>query len=82
MKQILCLSGEPWSKLPGRTQQLMSRMRDVQILYFSPPAGRGDLSYRRKGQRVRPNITAYTLPPPCSPWGDRSAPSFSGNSAR
>ena len=76
MKQILCLSGEPWSKLPGRTQQLMSRMRDVQILYFSPPAGRGDLSYRRKGQRVRPNITAYTLPPALLPVGEQVRPLF------
>ena len=29
MKQILCLSNEPWSSSPGRTQQLISRLRDV-----------------------------------------------------
>ena len=64
MKQILCLSGEPWSnKLPGRTQQLVTRLRDVQILYFSPAQSRWDRSFREKGRRVRPNVTAYTLPP-------------------
>lgn len=68
MKQILCLSCEPWStRLPGRTQQLVSRLRDTQILYFSPARGSKDRSYRQKGKQVRPNITAYTLPPiPCS----------------
>lgn len=71
MKQILCLSGEPWSKLPGRTQQFMSRLRDVQILYFSPASGRGDLSFRQKGQKVRPNVTAYTLPPLLLPVSER-----------
>jgi len=64
LKQILCLSSEPWSsRLPGRTQQLVSRLRDVQILYFSPAQGRKDRSFRQKGKRVRPNVTAYTLPP-------------------
>lgn len=64
MKQILCLSSEPWSnRLPCRTQQLISRLRDAQILYFSPAQSRRDRSFREKGRRVRPNVTAYTLPP-------------------
>lgn len=64
MKQILCLSSEPWSnKLPGRTQQIISRLRSAQILYFSPAQSRRDKSFRQKGQKVRPNITTYTLPP-------------------
>lgn len=63
MKQILCLSNEPWSASPGRTQQLVSRLRDTQILYFSPPSGRIDRSFRQKGRKVRPNVTEYTLPP-------------------
>ncbi|MCI8913775.1 MAG: glycosyltransferase family 1 protein [Lawsonibacter sp.] len=64
MKQILCLSCEPWSsRLPGRTQQLVSRLRDTQILYFSPARGPKDRSYRQRGKQVRPNVTAYTLPP-------------------
>ena len=36
MKQIVCLSNEPWSPSPGRTQQLVARLKDVQVLYFSP----------------------------------------------
>lgn len=67
MKQILCLSIHPWSATPKRTQQLMSRFRDVQILYFSPAEHWRDQSYRQKGRKVRPNITAYTLPPPLFP---------------
>ena len=63
MKQIICLAGQPWSSSPGRTQQLLSRLRDTQVLYFSPAAGRLDRSYLKKGKKVRPNITAYTLPP-------------------
>ena len=71
MKQILCLSNEPWSSSPGRTQQLVSRLKDVQILYFSPAADRRDRSYREKGKKVRPNVTAYTLPPLLLPMEER-----------
>lgn len=63
MKQILCLSNEPWRSPPGRTQQLVSRLRDTQVLYFSPAANRWDQSFRKKGRKVRPNVTVYTLPP-------------------
>ena len=72
MKQILCLSSEPWSnKLPGRTQQIVSRLRDAQILYFSPAQTPTDKSFLKKGRKVRPNVTVYTLPPirfPISEW--------------
>ena len=63
MKQILCLSDQPWSSSPGRTQQLISRLRDTQILYFCPPSGRTDKSWKESGRKVRPNVTVYTLPP-------------------
>ncbi|MCI8302992.1 MAG: glycosyltransferase family 1 protein [Lawsonibacter sp.] len=64
MKQILCLAGEPWSsRLPGRTQQIVSRLRNAQILYFYPAQTPKDKSFLKKGRQVRPNITAYTLPP-------------------
>lgn len=64
MKQILCLANEPWSNiLPGRTQQIISRLRDAQVLYFSPAQSPGDRSYLKKGAQVRPNVIAYTLPP-------------------
>ncbi|WP_243152044.1 hypothetical protein [Pseudoflavonifractor sp. 524-17] len=62
MKQLLCLSDAPWTAVPNRTQQLMARLRSAQILFFGPPARRGDNSFRQPGRRVRPNIIAYTLP--------------------
>ena len=36
MKQVVCLSTEPWSPTPGRTQHLITRLKDAQVLYFSP----------------------------------------------
>lgn len=74
MKQILCLANEPWSSSPGRTQQLMSRLKDTQILYFAPPANRSDRSFKEKGQKVRPNVTVYTLPPLLLPADEQHAP--------
>ena len=71
MKQILCLSTEPWSSSPGRTQQLMSRLKDAHILYFYPAADRHDRRYLGKGKKVRPNVTAYALPPILLPVGER-----------
>ena len=72
MKQILCFSSEPWStRLPGRTQQLISRLRDTQILYFSPAQSPRDKSYLKKGRQVRPNVAAYTLPPIPFPISER-----------
>ena len=62
-KQILCLAEEPWSSIPGRSQQLMTRLRDVQVLYFAPSPGLWDRAWRKPGRKVRPNITVYTLPP-------------------
>ena len=79
MKQILCLSNEPWSTSPGRTQQLLSRLRDTQILYFAPPAGRRDRSFRQKGQKVRPNVTVYTLPPTLFPVSEQYSRLFLRN---
>ena len=37
MKQIVCLGAEPWTKFMGRTQQLLTRIDDAEILYFEPP---------------------------------------------
>lgn len=74
MKQILCLASEPWSSSPGRTQQLISRLKDTRILYFSPASGRSDRSYLEKGRKVRPNITVYTLPPLLLPLEERYTP--------
>ena len=38
-KQVLCLSNVPWCGKTTRRQMIMSRMRDVQIVYVNPPAG-------------------------------------------
>jgi glycosyltransferase involved in cell wall biosynthesis len=71
MKQILCLSNEPWTASPGRTQQIISRLKDAQVLYFVPAAGRLDRSFRQQGRKVRPNVTVYTLPPLLLPPEER-----------
>lgn len=71
MKQILCLANEPWSSSPGRTQQLISRLKGTQVLYFSPATGRTDRAFHQKGRKVRPNVTVYTLPPLLFPVEER-----------
>ena len=71
LKQIVCLSNEPWSSSPGRTQQLVARLKDVQILYFSPAAGWRDQAFRTQGRAVKPNVTTYTLPPLLLPMDER-----------
>lgn len=76
MKQILCLAPQDWSSTPGRTQQLVSRLRDVQILYFAPAKGNWDRSWKEPGRKVRPNITVYTLPPLGFHLGEQYAPLF------
>ena len=71
MKQIVCLSNEPWNSSPGRTQQLVARLKDVQILYFSPADSWRDQRFRGKGRAVKPNVTTYTLPPLLLPMDER-----------
>lgn len=63
MKHIVCLSSKPWSTIPSRTQQLMTRMKGAQVLFFQPASGRRDRSWRKGGRKVRPDVTVYTLPP-------------------
>ena len=62
MKQIICLSHSPWSARPNRTQQLLTRLSDVQILFFEPPARPAEQE-PRQGLRVRSNVIVYSLPP-------------------
>lgn len=59
LKQIICLSPTPWRTIPTRTQQLMTRLKDAQVLFFEPPGRR----HREPGRKVRPGLTVYTLPP-------------------
>lgn len=63
MRQIVCLAAEPWSTVPTRTQQLMTRMKGAEILYFEPPAPRGSRDWKKPGRRLRPGLITYTLPP-------------------
>jgi len=63
MRQIVCLASHPWSSHPSRTQQLMVRMKETQILYFSPARSRDDQGWREPGRELRPGLIAYTLPP-------------------
>lgn len=63
MKYIICLANEPWLDVPTRTQQLMTRMKNVRVLFFEPASGTKDRSWKKSGRQVRPNITVYTLPP-------------------
>ena len=74
MKKIVCLSTSPWYPIPTRKQQVMSRLTDAEILDFDPPvsylaplnepAAREKLrAHKQAGERVRDNITVYSLPP-------------------
>lgn len=63
MKQILCLSYSPWQARANRTQQLLARLTDAQILFFEPAPPKGAPA-PEQGRRVRAHITVYTLPGP------------------
>lgn len=64
LKQLVCLSHLPWQAEPTRTQQLLTRLRDVNILFFAPGDSAGGRGRRQTGLRVRSNLTVYTLPAP------------------
>lgn len=61
MKQILCLSYLPWQARPNRTQQIITRLPDVQVLFFEPAPTRGSPA-PEQGRRMRANLTVYALP--------------------
>jgi len=63
MKQIVCLAHAPWRARPERTQQLLARLGDTQILFFEPAPKKG-APMPEQGRRVRSHITVYTLPAP------------------
>ena len=63
MRQIVCLADQPWSAVPTRTQQLMTRMKDAEVLYFEPPSRPGSHDWRKPGRKLRPGLISYTLPP-------------------
>lgn len=63
MRQVVCIAAEPWTVLPTRTQQLMSRLEDAQILYFEPPSSLSSDGWKRPGRKLRSGVIVYTLPP-------------------
>lgn len=63
MRTIVCLAPDPWQSIPTRTQQLMSRMKGAEVLYFEPPEPRGGKEHKKPGRKTRPGVTVYTLPP-------------------
>ena len=63
MRDIVCLAPDPWQGVPTRTQQLMSRMKGAEVLYFEPPEPRGGKEHKKPGRKMRPGVTVYTLPP-------------------
>lgn len=44
----------------------MSRMRNANVLFFEPPAPRGDRRWKERGRKLRPDLIAFTLPPEAS----------------
>lgn len=60
MSVVVCLAPAPWQSTPTRVQQLMTRLRGAEVLYIEPPGKPGE--HRRPGRKVRPHVTAYTLP--------------------
>ena len=67
MVQILCLADQPWHSADARTQQLMVRLKNAQVLYFEPPAR----TWKQPGREMRPGLTVYTLPPSLEVEEDR-----------
>lgn len=74
MKQIVCLATSPWYPIPTRKQQVMSRIKDAEILYFDPSAtviaplrdkSTKELmkKYRQSAVKPQENISVYSLPP-------------------
>ncbi len=63
MNQIVCLAHAPWRARTDRTQQLLARLGEAQILFFEPAPKRG-APMPEQGRRVRAHITVYTLPVP------------------
>ena len=74
MNQIVCLSTSNWHPQPTRKQQVMSRLKNAEILYFDPPVSliaplkdkktKSRLSdYKKQGEKIKEGLTVYALPP-------------------
>ena len=73
---VVCLSTTNYHPLPTRKQNVMSRLRGAEVLYFDPPvsiiaplkdkkASAYINKYKQPGEKVEghENITVYALPP-------------------
>lgn len=74
MKKIICISTSPYKPFPTRKQNVMNRLKDSLILYFDPPvsviaplkdrsAFRRLFAWRKGKEKVRDNISVYSMPP-------------------
>lgn len=61
MRQVVCLADQPWSALPTRTQQLITRINNAQVLYLEPAPLKG--AWKKPGRKLRPDLISFTLPP-------------------
>ena len=60
-KAILCFSNLSWSERTTRRQMIMSRMRDVRIVWMDPPDSRFSSAKKRPAPvRPYPHITVYS----------------------
>ena len=65
---MLYYSASRWRSVPTRTQQLVTRFKDAEVLFFEPSPSslsrsRRKQDFKLEGRQVRPNVTVYTLPP-------------------
>lgn len=74
MKNIVCLSTTSFEPLPTRKQNVMSRLKNCEVLYFDPSvsiiaplkdktAFKKCFNFMKKGYNPQENITVYALPP-------------------
>ncbi len=72
--KIVCLSTTSFHPLPTRKQNVMTRLKNSEILYFDPPvsflaplkdktAWKKLFNFTKAGQKVQDNITVYSMPP-------------------
>ena len=72
MKQVVCLSTSNWHPFPTRKHQVMSRLKNADVLYFEPPVTwlapfKDRAAFARllpgRPERAAPNITVFAVPP-------------------
>ncbi len=60
-KEILCFSNLQWAERTTRRQMIMSRMRDVKVVWLDPPGGRSGIRGKRPAPfKPYPHVTVYS----------------------